>query len=809
MRIAITTLSEDPKRPTGSLDFFQQTIAGLVARDPGNEYFIFVSKANRHLFDSPVPNKTLIEAGSSNERRVRRILSEQFLIPWLLRRHRIDVFFTSSGGGVAPIWIPQRTKLVLAVYATQHLSGGLRLGFFRSIYRRWMAIPSLKRAERVIVNSQACLTEIRTQIDVRRKAAIIYHGIDSRRYHDGPLDPGERSGFERHGLRKPFILFLSTIYFYKNVHGLVEAFGKLVTSTALPHELALVGRLDSYRPDGGDYAELLRKIARQHGVEDRVRFIGAVAAEDLRALYKLADVYVQPSFYETFGKTVIEAFCCGCPVIGANTAATPEIIGDAGLVFDPHKPDQIAQCLRRVLTEPGLRDALIAKGRQRAGLFAVEHEVAWFIDVFNEAGGAGRSHAPASQQIPDRDQRGQLGMKPVKPYRLLQVFSRYVEAGGEETTVNRIADVLSCENGKNQCWFDNRDWVGPAAPMWMKQAMLMIRNPSALCALRERHNALRPDAWMVHNVFPVGSAGVFREALQRGVPIIYYIHNFRPFSVNGYLWAGDGIAEGGLRRNYWQEIRHGAWQNSIIKTAWFAFVLTLTVRLGWFKSVKAWVAVSDFMRDKFIEAGVPAEDIFTVRHAWWPMPDPPPPQDGGYYLFLGRLVPAKGIRVLFDAWKIVRDELGDRAPKLIIAGAGPSESWVREKVRENPLVEFRGSVSGDEKHQLLAACRAVIAPSVWWEPNSLVTYEAYDYSKPILASRSGGRTETVEVGKTGILHEPGNADELARHVIELDAAPGRRAEMGRSGRAWLIENTNEDDWRRKIEKVVEHALRGT
>ena len=390
MRIAFATLSENPDKPTGSLDFFQQTIAGLAARDPGNEYFILVSKTNRHLFEPAAPNVRLIEAGASNERRMLRILSEQLIIPRLLKKHGIDVFFTSSGGGIAPVWIPRRTRLVLAVYATQHLKSGLRIGLLRSLYRRWLAIPSLRRADRVIVNSQVCLDEICTQVDIRGKAAIIHHGMDARRYHEGPLDDAERARFERYGLRKPYVLFLSTIYFYKNAHTLVEAFGKFIAATGLPHELVFVGRLDPFHRDGGDYGDMLREIARRHGVEDRLRFTGPVPAEDLRSFYKMADVYVQPSFYETFGKTVTEAFFCGCPVIGANTSATPEIVGDAGLLFDPDNAGELAACLRRVLAEPDLRAMLVQKGRERARLFTVGQEIDAFVRVFRDAAASQR-----------------------------------------------------------------------------------------------------------------------------------------------------------------------------------------------------------------------------------------------------------------------------------------------------------------------------------------------------------------------------------------------------------------------------------
>lgn len=396
-------------------------------------------------------------------------------------------------------------------------------------------------------------------------------------------------------------------------------------------------------------------------------------------------------------------------------------------------------------------------------------------------------------------------MSAEKQYRLLQIFNHYLERGGEEASVHRIFDLLSPSTDIHRCAFNSSSWKGAAAPPAWSQALRMICNPTSLETLRKEHLATRPDAWLVHNVFPVGSAAVYREALRLKVPIIYYIHNFRPFSVNAYLWAGNEVATGGLRKNFWQEIRHGAWQGSVLKTAWFAFVLKLMHRLRWFRSVKAWVAISDFMRDKFIEAGVPAADIFTVRHAWQPMEAPPPPQDRGYWLFLGRLIPAKGIAVLFDAWKIIRAELGDRAPKLVIAGAGPMEAKVRELAAQNPLVEFRGLVSGTGKHDLLANCRGMVAPSVWWEPLGLVTYEAYDFAKPMLAARSGGLTETVVHGETGFLHEPGNPAELARQVIELDGAPERRVEMGRAGRAWLLANTNEQDWLRKFSRVVAHA----
>ncbi len=390
--------------------------------------------------------------------------------------------------------------------------------------------------------------------------------------------------------------------------------------------------------------------------------------------------------------------------------------------------------------------------------------------------------------------------------RLLQIFNEYLEKGGEEASVNRIFEMLGDVYPTDRCTFTSRDWLGADAPPIWKQAAWMFYHPEAIRQLRavqERHHA---NLWLVHNVFPVGSAGVYREALRQRVPILYYVHNFRPFSVNGYLWAGEGLAAGGLRKRFGKEIAAGAWQNSRMKTAWFALVLHAMHALGWFEAVKSWVAISEFMRQRFIEAGIPAERIFTVPHFWRAMEAPPAARDEGYFLFLGRLITAKGIRVLFEAWALVEAELGERAPRLVIGGAGPLEAKVREWCAGRARMEFVGHVSGRRKADLIAGCSAMLAPSIWWEPLGLVTYEAYDFQKPMLAAASGGLTETVVEGETGLLHEPGNARQLAEQVIALHGDAARRSEMGKKGRAWLLENTNEALWLRRFDAAVEFAL---
>jgi len=391
---------------------------------------------------------------------------------------------------------------------------------------------------------------------------------------------------------------------------------------------------------------------------------------------------------------------------------------------------------------------------------------------------------------------------------ILNIFNHYLERGGEAHAVDAICDSLSQVARIRRCDFLSADWAGPNAPALWQQAAWMIRNPRSLRTLRDFQAAGKPDVWLIHNVFPVGSAAIYAEAKRRGIPVIQYLHNFRPFSVNGYLWAGDSLAPGGLSGNYWQEIRSGAWQGSRIKTAWLAFVLTLSQTLGWWTGVKAWIAISEFMREKFILAGIPTGDIFTLKHFWKPQATPTT-SSGSHYLFLGRLITAKGIDVLLDAWEILENESAEKTPRLVVGGDGPLRLAVASRTERMRSVTFVGELSGQKKMEALQHARAVVIPSIWWEGLGLVAYEAYEYARPVLAARSGGLSEVVVDGQTGLLHEPGNARELAAQVRKLEQENKLRQEMGAEGRLWLERHANEADWQRRFFEIAEYAVRST
>lgn len=383
--------------------------------------------------------------------------------------------------------------------------------------------------------------------------------------------------------------------------------------------------------------------------------------------------------------------------------------------------------------------------------------------------------------------------------RILQVFNQYRFPGGEEAWVDGMADLFYDTAEVHELRFHSDDWLGENAPSLLKQICLIGNNPESRAKLRAKVARLQPDVLLFHNVLPVGSLGLFQEARSLEIPVWCYIHNFRPFSPGGTLWTGKEVNDAALRGNPWPEIFHGTWMGSTIKTAILAWHLYWARKNGLIECVDRWIAISQFMKDKLSEAGIPAEKISVVRHCWNAGEEIPQQAEGSHYLFLGRLVEEKGVIDLIHAWRIVEATLGDSCPHLVIAGDGPEMERMQQMANSLQHLRFVGFISGEEKQTLIRQCRALIVPSIWWEPLGLTAYEAYAANRPVIAARSGALQETVSDGETGWTHEPANPKDLARAVLEAEQA-GReqRARLGLQGRAWLIQNADPAVWRKKF-----------
>ena len=137
------------------------------------------------------------------------------------------------------------------------------------------------------------------------------------------------------------------------------------------------------------YPEAQQKV-EELGLSQSVVFPGLVSEEELIALYNLATAYVFPSLYEGFGLPVLEAMQCGTPVIASNTSSIPEIAGKSkdgtpnAILFNPEEPEDMAEKIDQVLTDPNLQIKLIEKGLSRAKDFSWEKMTKEILALYNQ-----------------------------------------------------------------------------------------------------------------------------------------------------------------------------------------------------------------------------------------------------------------------------------------------------------------------------------------------------------------------------------------------------------------------------------------
>ncbi len=312
--------------------------------------------------------------------RALRILWQQTAFSAALSRGRFDLLH--APGYVAPVLAP--VPVVLTLYDTLALSHPALCTPGNRWHYRLLLPPSVRRAAAVIVPSEV------TRRDVERfmpwaadRIRIIPLGIEARFGVLQDEDAAQRLQ-ATYGLTGPYILHVGGLEPKKNLPRLVEAFHLLRQRRDLPHRLVIAGA------PSWDRAEVERAI-RVSGLGNRVFLPGFVPAELLPALYRGAELFVFPSFYEGFGLPPLEAMACGTPVIVSDRGALPEIAGSAALVVDPLRPAEIAEAMDAVLTRREVRTDLIARGLRHAAGFSWARTAAATEAVYAEVAAGRRS----------------------------------------------------------------------------------------------------------------------------------------------------------------------------------------------------------------------------------------------------------------------------------------------------------------------------------------------------------------------------------------------------------------------------------
>jgi glycosyltransferase involved in cell wall biosynthesis len=300
-----------------------------------------------------------------------RILWEQILLPIKTRKDRLDLFHYTDH---AMSLIQRMYPIVITVHDIAYIRFPYLLNKSRQVYKKHILNLSIKKADIIVADSHSTMRDIVEFFNVdEKKIKVVHLGVESR---FRPISNVEDYR-TKNNLPSKMILNIGTLEPRKNVVTLIKAFKKLQKEGFKDYVLVIAGE------KGWLYKRIFEEI-KSSGVKQSIRLLGVARDEDLPLLYNCADLFVYPSLYEGFGLPPLEAMACGVPVITSNTSSLPEVVGNVGIMVDPHDINSLSEAMANVLKDKELKHRMSRDGLKRSKMFTWKKMVNEVREIYNE-----------------------------------------------------------------------------------------------------------------------------------------------------------------------------------------------------------------------------------------------------------------------------------------------------------------------------------------------------------------------------------------------------------------------------------------
>lgn len=365
----------------------------LLEMDIVNYYVLFGSKAYplehlaRHFKTSDrlkivlLPRSPGIKIAPATLGRTINYIYQQIVVGSEVRKQNLDIMHFQEQGAVILNGPFKKIVSVMDMTSAVFIDRFFKRRLAKSIWRRH--IRNLIKADKIIAISESTKHDTITWAGVPiQKITVIPLGVPEH-LSSVLLNNEEDNTIRRKlGIRGQYFLYVGGLQFSKNIPGLIEAFAAI----SRPREsidLVVAGETRFWRAE----QQALNKQIEAKGLSRRVKLTGWVTTRQLASLYRGAAALVHPSFYEGFGLTPLEAMSYGCPVIASNASSLPEVIGDAGLLRDPRKPEEFTRAMEQMLSDGKLRTSLVLAGKKRAASFSWGKTAGKTLEVYRELQG--------------------------------------------------------------------------------------------------------------------------------------------------------------------------------------------------------------------------------------------------------------------------------------------------------------------------------------------------------------------------------------------------------------------------------------
>jgi glycosyltransferase involved in cell wall biosynthesis len=360
LRIGLNLIFLEP-RMGGTGRYAMELPSALIAAEPETEVHVFVSRdAPQQLRAEPWASKvrwTTLPVRVSGP--PIHALAQFVALPALARARGLDVLH--SPGNWGPVLTPGVASVVsLLDLIWLHRAAEWSPSSVVPYKVRVLVRYSVRHADRLFALSQAAADDFVSTLGVPRdRIEVTPLGVRTPRAAPAVTEGELRTRLQLGAAR--VVLCVAQKRPYKNLHSLVRALPELEEDVVV----VLPGTPTAYERD-------LRTLAAELGVASRVRFLEWLEEDELDRLYRLSSAFVLPSLIEGFGLPVLEAMARGVPVACANAAALREVAGEAALLFDPARQEEVTAAVRRLLDDRALAGRLAKAGYERVEKFPWE-----------------------------------------------------------------------------------------------------------------------------------------------------------------------------------------------------------------------------------------------------------------------------------------------------------------------------------------------------------------------------------------------------------------------------------------------------
>ena len=371
----------------GAITYLTNVLRCLPPPESGYEFLVFLLPEMAEHQKGVASNVRLIPTQIGRAAWWKRIFWEQITLRRRLRREKADVLFSTANFGmfrcpVRQILLVRDALYFSKIYQDEFLarhSIKFQLAFK---LRRWLICESVRHADVVMTPTQAMLDELRRFVEVDPQKSLV------NPYGVAPPDialPEAREavcGARRGADSAVRLVYVSLYSEHKNLTTLLRAMPLLNRNGARKFALKTTANPGW---EGGAWTVTHKEdlaLARQPDVAPWVEFLGPLGMQETQGLYREGDLFVFPSFCESFGQPLVEAMAHGLPIVASNTQVNREVCGEAAVYFSPQDAEDLTERVRSLWDNPTARKEVSEAGRRRvAGHFQWQSHVARLLEA--------------------------------------------------------------------------------------------------------------------------------------------------------------------------------------------------------------------------------------------------------------------------------------------------------------------------------------------------------------------------------------------------------------------------------------------